>query len=467
MSPITDVIGQLKNRDHLAVVFDDDSQLEQIITGFANRGLKYNQTNVFFVYGGEEAKYREYISKSGIGPESSADERDAVIVLNDKLSDERGVPSFENIARELSVVKESAVKRGKTGLNIAGTIGGRLLLQENYNHCIYLENRCEELVSSFDFPLTVLCLYSSAVSRIAQDLLGRYHNRGVRRAGSVDSAVCQSCGKSFSVAELSEEQIRFYGETICRECFGDRVHPYAAHENVANKKPRLLPQEEHLSAVSQNDVRVMNARIKNMINKRDTLLEALEGKAIQTTILCTDIVNSTLIAKKLTSDQVGEYYRTFLEAIGYMIMKYGGYVLKNVGDCVIGFFPSGMHVIENHDKAALCGLSVFDMIRDQINPYLAQKKLPPIEARVSADFGSTEVVRVGPTERYPAIDLFGNVINSATKIKRFAKPGQMVVGDDLFWKLKDFDFFAFSIVKKIDISGKYMYPVYIVRTKQH
>lgn len=196
-----------------------------------------------------------------------------------------------------------------------------------------------------------------------------------------------------------------------------------------------------------------------------SILQALEGKTIQITSVIVDVVNSSEKVKMVSSEVAGEYYQAFIESTSDLIYDYGGYVLKNVGDCVIGFFPCSKYFIENHDSAVLCGLAVRDMIKDSLNPYFIERKLPSIVCRVSADFGAAKVLRITSYGGYSAIDLFGSALNSASKILHHAKPNQMVVGDNLFWKLINSDDFEFRLVNRFSITGNHSYPVYLVQRK--
>jgi len=226
-----------------------------------------------------------------------------------------------------------------------------------------------------------------------------------------------------------------------------------------------LPEEECLKMITDADTRVMNKDIKLLYNKRDSILASLEGKTIKSTVLNIDIVNSTEQTKRLSDTQQAEYYQRFIESTSDLIQSYGGYVLKNVGDCVIGFFPSSGFIVENHDSAVLCGLTMFDMLKVSLNPYFVQRRIPSIKCRISADFGSTKVIRVKANGGYSEIDLFGTAMNSVSKILHWAKPNQMVIGDSLFWQLVDADRVSFKILKRWDLRGKHSYPVYRVLRK--
>jgi len=238
--------------------------------------------------------------------------------------------------------------------------------------------------------------------------------------------------------------------------------------NEPHKNSISITKEDYLDAINCDEKQVMQKETTVVHNTSATILHALEGKTVQLTIITIDIVNSSENTKKLSSELVGEYYRAFIESVSDLIQEHGGFVLKNVGDCMIGFFLSSEYFLENHDKAVLCGLSMHDMIIHSLNPYFVKKKLPSIECRISADFGTAKVIRVNSSGEYSAIDLFGDAMNSASKILQYAKPNQMVIGDKLFWKLINNGMmsFDFKLINRFNLTGKHSYPVYLVEHKQ-
>lgn len=213
-------------------------------------------------------------------------------------------------------------------------------------------------------------------------------------------------------------------------------------------------------------------------NKSYWILNSLTGKTVPMNVINIDIVDSCERVKSISSKKVEYYYKTFIEKTADLIEQFGGFVLKNVGDCVIGFFPSGDSINENHDTTVLCGLSALDMIKNMNIDFL-ENGLPPLNCRVSADFGEARVVQINSRGNYSTLDLFGNALNKPTKILHHAKPGQMVIGGDLFANfMSDFregirkklirissnDFgFDFKLVHKFDITGHENYPVFLVK----
>jgi len=225
--------------------------------------------------------------------------------------------------------------------------------------------------------------------------------------------------------------------------------------------------EDYLNTIKDEDLRTLKKEIKtNIIRDRCTFfLQSLQGKTIWITALNIDIVNSSEKVKALSSEAVVEYYQEFIGNTSDLIEDHGGYVLKNVGDCVIGLFPCSKYFVENHDKAVSCGLAMCDMLKEKLNPYFMERKLPSIACRISADFGVANVVRVRSNGVYPAVDLFGGAMNSAAKISHYAKPNQMVIGENLLQQLIDVMDFQFKSINGFSQLGNHKYSVYLVERR--
>lgn len=238
------------------------------------------------------------------------------------------------------------------------------------------------------------------------------------------------------------------------------TRPLKAHSNS------LYIPGEMPSAIKIGELQVMRKQVKSMHKGTTNILQSLEGKTIEVITLSIDIVNSSEKVRRLSGEEAGEYYQTFIESTSDLIQDYGGHVLKNVGDCVIGFFICSDSSIAEHIRSVLCGLALRQMVKNTLDPHFKKRDLPSIACRISADFGEVRVLRVRSNGGYSAVDLFGRAMNSASKISHYAKPNQMVVGDGLFWKLIDTEYFEFNLINRFDLTGKHTYPVYLVECRE-
>src|SRR5215211_7116610 len=123
---------------------------------------------------------------------------------------------------------------------------------------------------------------------------------------------------------------------------------------------------------------------------------------VDTKYLCVgivDIVNSTKITADIDdSENVAKYYSIFINTMAVIARSFGGEVIKNIGDSVVFFFPKTSG--SSHDKTFFkevlrCGLTM-GAAHIAMNEKYRDYHLPPIDFRISADYGKIEVAKSGP-----------------------------------------------------------------------
>ena len=183
-----------------------------------------------------------------------------------------------------------------------------------------------------------------------------------------------------------------------------------------------------------------------------------------------DMVNSTEIASHLIGREgVRKYYSLFINAIASMARESGARVIKNAGDCLVLYFPQ---TSETGDSRALrqaleCCLDICGA-HSAINSLAKAEGLPPINYRVSADYGNVELAKSKTSSEY---DLIGPTMNLCSKINSLARPNGLVIGGDLQEILSGCSSFDFSHEYKFDLVGEYSaglkcaYPVFSVTRK--
>jgi class 3 adenylate cyclase len=172
-----------------------------------------------------------------------------------------------------------------------------------------------------------------------------------------------------------------------------------------------------------------------------------------------DIVNSTKISASLPADKLSRYYEIFLNSMSKIIGKFDGKVIKNIGDCLLYYFPNSV----NSSDAGLvncldCGLAM-SKAQSTISEELASKKLPRISYRISSDFGSVILMN---TSISSSVDLIGPPVNMCAKINHCAGDNEFVIGNDLRQVAKKFKSFEFEERQSCDVGFRYSYPVYRV-----
>ena len=176
-----------------------------------------------------------------------------------------------------------------------------------------------------------------------------------------------------------------------------------------------------------------------------------------------DIVNSTKISAKLTQKKLSKYYEVFLNSMAQIVEKFGGYVIKNIGDSLLYYFPDSSKSSEGYDfrNCLECGLAMIEEHK-KINEYLKKENLPSLNYRISADYGEVSIMKTNDTSK---IDVFGTPVNICTKINHVAQKNSIVIGSDLYRTAKKLNNYEYHMVDSCSAGLKFMYPVYSVSRK--
>jgi len=176
-----------------------------------------------------------------------------------------------------------------------------------------------------------------------------------------------------------------------------------------------------------------------------------------------DIVNSTKATHNLNHEKLSIYYEIFLNSIAKILSRFGGFVIKNIGDSLLYYFPESSHDERKYGFMS-CLESCLAIIeaRESINNKLLEKGLSSINYRISADFGS--VVLMKPNNS-TSIDIIGTPVNICSKINRNAAVNGIIIGGDLYQIVKNFDDYEYKKIGDYSIGLKLSYPLYSVARK--
>jgi two-component system, OmpR family, response regulator ChvI len=176
-----------------------------------------------------------------------------------------------------------------------------------------------------------------------------------------------------------------------------------------------------------------------------------------------DIIGSTKISSGLTPNQLSRYYELFLNAIAHIARNFEARIVKNAGDALIFYFndTSNPKDTMKFKNVLDCGLTM-GLASNTLNAKMLIEKLPPIQYRISADYGEVSVAMSASSQ---SEDLFGSAMNICAKINSKARPNGLVIGDTLYDIVKRLDDYIFvpSSERLIGVKGEY--GVYHVEQK--
>ena len=191
------------------------------------------------------------------------------------------------------------------------------------------------------------------------------------------------------------------------------------------------------------------------------------GVTIKSCVGFIDLVDSTTnIATMDNLESIRKYYSIFINSISKIVKSYGGKVLKNIGDCMLFYFPktSDINDTNSFQKAIACDFKILDE-RYKINDELARKHLPPFNFRMSLDYGVLDLALVG---NYSQTDLFGSTLNLCSKINSssLSIQNEIIIGDRLYKVLKSSNIvnnYYFINNGEYKITETNRYPTYNIR----
>ena len=168
-------------------------------------------------------------------------------------------------------------------------------------------------------------------------------------------------------------------------------------------------------------------------------------------VLCVDLVGSTKLTLSLLPHELISIINIFSTEMSMIISGHGGYVLKYVGDAVIGIFPAEFDSQKACFNALDSAKTMVRIITKVINPVL-NNKLPQIQVKIGIDLGESMIVLYGKNLDTSHIDLIGSGISIASKITALAKPNQILFSENIFENIanvsKDMKFEKLDIVNE-------------------
>jgi len=206
---------------------------------------------------------------------------------------------------------------------------------------------------------------------------------------------------------------------------------------LQKKGPKVVDAE---TLITETQKRIWAALTKgyqyeSVFDESDKLLRKFVSSRVHMIVLYVDLVGSTSMTLSLPEDKVAIIISSFAQEMASIIIQHEGYVLKFVGDAVIGFFIAEATAQLAADNAVNCAKSMLKVIDKGINPILNQYDYPELMVKIGMDYGENIIVRYGADEKNAHVDILGPAMNIAAKIQNMAKSNQILIGEDVYTRL--------------------------------
>ena len=205
------------------------------------------------------------------------------------------------------------------------------------------------------------------------------------------------------------------------------------------------------NANSQNQQREMSAA---------DYMVAFSGNTQNFCVGVVDMSQSTLITTSLHRTKVMKYYEIFVNSMSRVLSKYDANVMKNAGDCLYFYFPRTGRSDKQYGFMSCieCGIELLE-VRDEINMRLAKVDLPPVNYRISTDYGQVVMMK---SNKSLSIDMIGAPISICTKIIQKCPDNEFVIGHELQKIVKVFNDYNFEEMLGYNLEIGYDYKTFSV-----
>jgi len=241
-------------------------------------------------------------------------------------------------------------------------------------------------------------------------------------------------------------------------------------DNVLSRKGAKVVDSETL--VKEAQKRIWGAlkqgyEYNPTTDESEKFLRDLVSSRVNMIVLYVDLVGSTDITLSLPEEKVAIIISSFAQEMAEVIRQHDGYVLKFVGDAVIGYFIAEALPLLAADNAVNCAKTMVTLVEKGLNPILNQYDYPELKIKIGMDFGKNIIVRYGADKEKSHVDILGPAMNLASKIQHVAEPNQILIGEDVYTRIHPSIQKSFETVVWTKTKWKYhdretgkLYPVY-------
>ena len=196
----------------------------------------------------------------------------------------------------------------------------------------------------------------------------------------------------------------------------------------------VLQTRETIKAIKENNILKMyvDETVLNFMGGREFESSLMVNEAVEATVVFVDICSFTSISENETPDMVVKLLNNYFDVIVKEIIAQGGYIDKFIGDAIMAVFRGDYHL----DRAIDACLAV----RAKIESLPSLNEHVSFTPKVSIGINSGEMIsgNIGSASlRRLDYTVIGDTVNIAQRLQSAAGPGQIVINEIAFEKVKE------------------------------
>src|ERR1700761_2860366 len=192
---------------------------------------------------------------------------------------------------------------------------------------------------------------------------------------------------------------------------------------------------ETMQAIKENNILKMyvDENVLNFMTHKEFESTLMKNELVEATVMFIDVCGFTAITEQVPANDVVNLLNSLFDKIVKEIITQGGHVDKFMGDAVMAVFKGDYHL----DKAIDTALSIKEQLKNTEEIKAGDILFKP---EISIGINSGEVVsgNIGSASlKRLDYTVIGDVVNSAQRLQSAAKPGQIIISEEIYNKAKE------------------------------
>ena len=192
--------------------------------------------------------------------------------------------------------------------------------------------------------------------------------------------------------------------------------------------------KETIMAIRDNNILRMyvDENVLNFMNSREYESSLTANETIEATVVFMDICSFTTISENESPDTVVKLLNKYFDVMVKQVIEHKGHVDKFIGDAVMAVFRGETH-LESAIQASLA-------VRNEIDKLPEEAEKVNFRPHVSIGINTGEMIsgNIGSADlRRLDYTVIGDTVNTAQRLQSAAKPGQIIISEKTYGKVKD------------------------------
>jgi adenylate cyclase len=161
----------------------------------------------------------------------------------------------------------------------------------------------------------------------------------------------------------------------------------------------------------------------------------LKGTRVTATIFYSDIRGFTAMSETMTPEEIYSQLNQYFDAMCKIIFKYGGYVDKFIGDCIMAVFSAPFQTPDDAAKAVRAAVEQQSLIKHLSDGWQMEGK-KSFTVGMGINTGDVVMGNLGATSRMN-YTVIGDDVNVASRLYNVAKGGEIIISETTYELVRD------------------------------